>query len=220
MKKNSTNQFKKLFASLAIPAIALFLSALSEKECVAQNSLEESGLRMNTAGTALDIRLKTKEDKPLFLIDGKEASDIEHIDVEGIHSISVLKNQSAVKLYGEKAKNGVVLITTKAYATQHDIPELLQGEQVLEQLQQQMEQVEQVLQQPEVKENLSALSKLGDITDKPLILVDGKETSDIENLSFEDIDSISVLKNQSAVKLYGEKAKNGVILITTKKGKE
>jgi TonB-dependent SusC/RagA subfamily outer membrane receptor len=54
------------------------------------------------------------------------------------------------------------------------------------------------------------------ITDTPLFLVDGKEVSSIENIKPEDIESISVLKDNSAIQLYGEKGKNGVILITTK----
>ena len=53
---------------------------------------------------------------------------------------------------------------------------------------------------------------------KPLIIIDGKETKDkIEDLDPDDIKSMSVLKDDSAIKKYGEKGKNGVIEITTKK---
>ena len=38
----------------------------------------------------------------------------------------------------------------------------------------------------------------------------------IANISAEDIESISVLKDESATALYGEKGKNGVIVISTK----
>ena len=39
----------------------------------------------------------------------------------------------------------------------------------------------------------------------------------MEDLKVEDIDSFTVIKNEEALKAYGEKGKNGVILITTKK---
>ena len=57
-------------------------------------------------------------------------------------------------------------------------------------------------------------------SDKPLILVDGVEVSNIENLSSEEIDSFSMLKDRnSTTAIYGEKAKDSVILITTKANK-
>lgn len=51
-----------------------------------------------------------------------------------------------------------------------------------------------------------------------LVLIDGKEGR-MEDLKVEDIDSFTVVKNDEALKAYGEKGKNGVILITTKKAK-
>ena len=53
----------------------------------------------------------------------------------------------------------------------------------------------------------------------PLILVDGKEISkdDMDKLNPKDIETVEVLKGDSATEKYGEKGKNGVILITTKK---
>ena len=63
--------------------------------------------------------------KPLFIVDGKETESIETLDPETIESISVLKEKSATVLYGEKGKNGVVLITSKeaAKAAQNKISE-------------------------------------------------------------------------------------------------
>lgn len=53
----------------------------------------------------------------------------------------------------------------------------------------------------------------------PLILVDGIP-DDINGLDPNDIESVSVLKDASAAAIYGSRASNGVILITTKRGKE
>ena len=54
---------------------------------------------------------------------------------------------------------------------------------------------------------------------KPLVYVDGKEYpfENINKIDPKTIDRMDVLKDKEAVDKYGEKAKNGVILITTKK---
>lgn len=54
----------------------------------------------------------------------------------------------------------------------------------------------------------------------PYILVDGIETGTINQLDPNEIESISVLKDASSAAIYGSKASNGVILITTKRGRE
>ncbi len=53
---------------------------------------------------------------------------------------------------------------------------------------------------------------------KPLILVDGIER-DYTQVDAEDVESFSVLKDASATAVYGVRGANGVILITTKRGK-
>lgn len=53
----------------------------------------------------------------------------------------------------------------------------------------------------------------------PLILIDGMQ-GDINNINPQDIESISVLKDAAASSIYGSRAPFGVILVTTKKGKE
>lgn len=52
----------------------------------------------------------------------------------------------------------------------------------------------------------------------PLIIIDGVERDNMSRINPEDIENISVLKDASAA-IYGARAANGVILITTKKGK-
>lgn len=52
----------------------------------------------------------------------------------------------------------------------------------------------------------------------PIYVVDGLITTGISNLSPNDIASISVLKDASAAAIYGSRAANGVIVVTTKRG--
>ncbi len=56
----------------------------------------------------------------------------------------------------------------------------------------------------------------------PMVVIDGVEgsLSQISEISAGDIESISVLKDAASAAIYGVRAANGVILITTKKGKE
>lgn len=54
----------------------------------------------------------------------------------------------------------------------------------------------------------------------PLFVLDGEIIKNVDDLSPDDIESINVLKGESAKKLYGEKGKDGVIEITTKSKKK
>lgn len=56
----------------------------------------------------------------------------------------------------------------------------------------------------------------------PLILIDGMEftSKDLARLQTDDIESFSIMKDATANALYGARGANGVILITTKQGKE
>lgn len=54
----------------------------------------------------------------------------------------------------------------------------------------------------------------------PLYVVDGIVSGANRDFNFDDIESIQVLKDASAAAIYGSRAGNGVIIITTKKGKE
>jgi TonB-linked SusC/RagA family outer membrane protein len=52
----------------------------------------------------------------------------------------------------------------------------------------------------------------------PLYVIDGVPTGDISSFNNNDIESLEVLKDASSAAIYGSRAANGVILITTKKG--
>ena len=76
--------------------------------------LEGGGAPQNHA-SAVAVRLNDSQPTPLIIVDGKEISNavLQSIDPENIESISVLKDESATKIYGEKGKNGVILVTLK-----------------------------------------------------------------------------------------------------------
>jgi TonB-linked SusC/RagA family outer membrane protein len=53
----------------------------------------------------------------------------------------------------------------------------------------------------------------------PLVIVDGQFRPSLEDINPEEIESLEVLKDASATAIYGARASNGVILITSKRGK-
>lgn len=64
---------------------------------------------------------------------------------------------------------------------------------------------------------IRGIGTLGD--SNPLIMVDGVETN-MNNVDPNEIESISVLKDAASAAIYGSRAANGVVLITTKRAKE
>ncbi|MGD9929182.1 MAG: TonB-dependent receptor [Mangrovibacterium sp.] len=55
---------------------------------------------------------------------------------------------------------------------------------------------------------------------EPLVVVDGIPGGDLNSIAPEDIESMDILKDGSAAAIYGTRGTNGVILITTKRGKQ
>jgi TonB-dependent SusC/RagA subfamily outer membrane receptor len=135
-----------------------------------------------TGSLSSQLRLKgaAGPNDPLIIVDGKERSSINSIDPNDIETVSILKDArgiNAYSAYGEKAKNGVIIVTTKEGANN----------------------------------NL--------YVDEPLIVIDGKIETEksLKQISADEIERFNVLKPASAILLYGQKAKNGAIIITTKK---
>ena len=73
--------------------------------------------------------------------------------------------------------------------------------------------------QPGVDRSTIRIRGVGTLSNNnPLVLVDGIEYS-MDELNPNDIESIEVLKDASATAIYGSRGANGVVIITTKKGK-
>lgn len=177
----------------------------------------------------------------LYIIDGlplgKDA--LEKLDVEKIESITILKDASAKALYGDKAKNGVVLVTTKVGSNLLDTVRkgsksssgtttvTVKGDKVL--------MTKQDGKGSIIAESSSAKLIIDDkgeptllsgeyLGKQPIIYIDDRLSvkDELKNLNQNDIKSLTVLKGKSAEALYGLKGgKDGVILIETKsKGKD
>ncbi|MCE8921050.1 M56 family metallopeptidase [Bacteroides ovatus] len=165
---------------------------------------KDSVLTSGEKEVAVSVRGISGEEKTLVIINGKE-SDYEVVNAlnpERIESISVIGAEKAIKIYGEKAKDG--LMNIKLYSEKKFKPKKIEIGSLN-------------------KTRLDALNsgaKNWGVTfhsatgGKPLIIIDGKEASGddpLANVSPDRIRSISVLKDKNALAAYGDKGKNGVI---------
>jgi TonB-dependent SusC/RagA subfamily outer membrane receptor len=147
------------------------------------------------------------DNQPLILVDGQELKPKSLVDIkqEDIQSFSVLKDKTATDLYGEKGKDGVISVITKKYAAET-------GDNVLVRKIPPGDEIRLIEPMLVIDESLSSESSV-------LFILDGKELSseEIKSLSPDKIESVSILKDTTAAGVYGEKGKNGVIVIVTKK---
>lgn len=75
------------------------------------------------AGGGYDIQIRgiqsiTKIAKPLYVVDGIVVSDIQFLNPADIERVDILKDASSTAIYGSRASQGVVMVTTKTAKTQ------------------------------------------------------------------------------------------------------
>ena len=95
-----------------------FVLEEGSNEVKKNDPIEDNNVRRKLDGTQLEFENKTAQINSgnlLWVIDGVTVNKdaIKDIKPENIESISVLKDASATALYGEKGKNGVIIVTTK-----------------------------------------------------------------------------------------------------------
>jgi rhomboid protease GluP len=125
----SRNVFLKKYCNYRITSFKLIKQALKEKtnvfdpqillynekidliirkmngENIADSSLVANPLKLISAYINPDI---------LYVLDGQPVENINNIDAESIFTVSILKPEAAFQLYGERGKNGAVIVLTKA----------------------------------------------------------------------------------------------------------
>ncbi|GAB3237435.1 TonB-dependent receptor [Hymenobacter seoulensis] len=67
--------------------------------------------------------------------------------------------------------------------------------------------------------NIRGIGTLGNASSAPLYVIDGLWTDNIRDLNPNDIESLTILKDASSTAVYGSRGANGVVQITTKKGR-
>ncbi len=164
-----------------------------------QNKTNKVSVTKPALATKVDVQ------KALLVVNGKKMADLTEKEKEAkmnevsIASINVLKGQAAVSAYGAAGKNGVIEITSATPS--FTITSVNNADQT------------------------TNLTTAGIVKPNPLFVIDGEEQTGLQSaeldkkISPDDIESINVLKGESAIQKYGAKGKNGVIEITSKKQK-
>lgn len=186
MKKSKSNPWMKSKALYVIPVAALALSAFATPKFVAP--IEETVTKLEGKGMEKSLNLQAFEEER-----------------------KVVELKSAP----------IILVDGKEMTTQEAM-EAVKGKEIQNSL----------TTQPDGSEVLSIKTR-GTKDGQPLIVLDGKiievskdvnfetmnseeQFSSLLNINVEDIESITVLKNDAATKVWGDKGANGVIVITTK----
>lgn len=144
----------------------------------------------------------------LTVLDGEPVTkaELDKLSPDNIESITVLKDKAAIDLYGNKGKKGVLLIVTKFGAKKNELKGGVIGIQMRD----------------TTKSSTTGIvmrSALGRNAGKAMFVVDDKEMPadyDFSKLSPDAIERIEVLKDGAATTIYGDKGKDGVIIVTTK----
>ncbi|MEN9686032.1 MAG: hypothetical protein RLZZ28_1818 [Bacteroidota bacterium] len=191
----------------------------------------------NTPALQLTAPIKLNEiSKLLVILDGKKTDNqvLQSLDPNQIQSINILKSANAIVKYGEEGKDGVIEVSTKTNVkvktTAVTLTDFQHNQNNNVQVQTKLATTQSVNVQ-----NVSAFSqntndqkdegkiivdsvirvKGKPLNPQPLVLVDGIKAS-MNSVTPDKIKSVNVLKDETAVKKYGEEGKNGVIEISTK----
>src|SRR5690606_34105441 len=206
LHKSESKKINQLKYALVFPVLLGFLISCNSE--VADNNPDNlAGKEQSSSIKVVGVGNNLEIDKPLFIVDGVEKTrkEFESLDENSIHSINILKDENFTKKYGDKGKNGVVEIITKENAN------LFEGKPTNN------IKVIGFGDKPNDTISFHIRATSANKGTTPLVIIDGKELLKDETLNPESVETMTVLKDENATKKYGEKGKNGVIEITTKK---
>ena len=157
-------------------------------------SLDDDKLEKTSSANGITVEGYAGNGKePLYIVDGKEVtpSVMSALDPNKIERVTVLKDKSATELYGEKGKNGVLLITLK-----QGTPGIV------------------IRRDKEVTEN-AKVQHNGSLDLTKTIYIDGEKV----DLGTKTIDDLIPAENIESIEVKKEAGGKGEIYIATKKTK-
>ena len=181
-KKSPRRSFMKLLALVPIVCVALALNAETVNDYVYQQPPKKIVKKGNKSATAkmgnntieivpgqeateqadpakaVEWVVKKGDKEPIVLLDGHRITyeTLTKMDPKEISSITVLKDQPAIDQFGEEAKDGVLLITTKKLAAEKGT-EVIHAKEVFTPLEQDEKYFDVVEQMPEFPGGSGAL---------------------------------------------------------------
>ncbi|MDH5825369.1 M56 family metallopeptidase [Sphingobacterium faecium] len=127
----------------------------------------------------------------LILLEGKEVAmdEVNKVPEDKLSVKALYTGEKAIQLYGEKGKNGVVELRDRRFTIA-------------------------------VQDTSKSIKVVKSDKPDPLFVLDGKiYNAKMKDIKAEDIAAIEIIKGANAQELYGDRAVNGVIIITSKASK-
>lgn len=183
-----------------------------------------------TVGTITDVdgNFSLNVPKDATIVVSYIGCETQEIKVTGTKTFNIVLKDNAIGLddvvvigYGSQKKSD---LTGTVVAVNSETLDKIQGNTIMEKLQGQVPGLNIALSNAQPGEN-TTISIRGENSlsakNDPLIILDGIPYSgSLTDIDPNIIENMSVLKNASSAAIYGSRASNGVILITTKKGKK
>ncbi|WP_048825411.1 M56 family metallopeptidase [Hymenobacter sp. DG25B] len=150
--------------------------------------------------------------EPLYYVDGKlmPKSEVDKLDPKTISSMNVLKGETARKTFGDKAIHGVIVIITKENINSAEVQRFIKKHSIT--FNQTNPEDEQILNSIAEGRGVPAAVLRG----KLLIINDQEATAEQATMGKEKIEMVLLMDAEQATKKYGQKGRQGAIIIKTK----
>jgi TonB-dependent SusC/RagA subfamily outer membrane receptor len=227
LTQTSNPKYSYLRRVMLLPLLVITISLVSIKvharekiekkvEAIKENLI--SFVADTTKPTIINIKADTvnQQNKPVYFVDGVKITEVEMnaISADKIKSVNVLKGDKALKKYPNEGKNGVIEIVLKDIERKDQTPNKDWSNISASQNLNQIKSLELV---NGVKVEVKGIIDTAVNNNTPLYVLDGSPIKSIVGISPTEIESINILKDAASKTIYGDAAKNGVVLITSKK---
>lgn len=105
------------FKTTQLPIYASQMNVKLEEDSQRLEEVVVMGYAKDLSGSTPGLKIKQQnmvaEAKPIYIVDGVPMDDISHLNQEEIQSLETLKGSNATSLYGTRASNGAIVITTR-----------------------------------------------------------------------------------------------------------
>lgn len=112
-KSDLTSSIAKVSANSLVDMPVTSIESALQGQAAGVNIVNTSG----RPGADVQIRIRgvgtVNNNEPLYIVDGMPVSDISYLNMSDVESIEILKDASSAAIYGTRAANGVVMVTTR-----------------------------------------------------------------------------------------------------------
>lgn len=194
---------KKSFIQISKGEKPMFMEVTKTPGSAVENQKSKVSVKTGSTSRYGAQGLEKIKGNPVYILNGKvvEKNEVDGLEPNYIKNITVLKGEKAVSLYGNAAKDGAILITTKTPGTTAVVSAMK-------------------FTAGDKEERIALYNELNSEKKKALIILNGKkqpENFDLNSIDPDEIEAIDVQKGKDIITKYGKAAKDGVITISTVK---